>query len=289
MAEILRCEERRLAGELTGIRAKFDHSGNKGALAETAFRNFLRKYMPGNASVGHGEVFDIDGRLSKQTDIVVANEYHVALQSDWEEPQRFTIEAVQCAAEVKSSLTDIDSLRDCVDKARAFKRLLVAPEKSAIYMSMGDDERRFLDRRPYFTFAFESRLTLDTIYDALNAWDSDLRDVERPALDGLFVLDRGVLIHLGTGKGKLVMKTDDGQRVSGYVGFDKDGGVLSRLLLWMYGAMPRIIEFQHPVFPYLQPRTESGNLWLNDRGEIERRPSNPGSIANNRARNKHRS
>ena len=86
MAEILRREERRLAAELTDIRAKLDHTGNKGALAETAFRNFLRKYMPGNASVGHGEVFDIDGRLSKQTDIVVANEYHVPLQSDWEEP-----------------------------------------------------------------------------------------------------------------------------------------------------------------------------------------------------------
>ena len=94
MSGILRREEKRLAAELTDIRAKFDHAGNKGSLAEAQFRDFLRKYMPGNTRVGHGEVFDIDGRLSKQTDVIVSNEYHVALQSDWEQPQRFTIEAV---------------------------------------------------------------------------------------------------------------------------------------------------------------------------------------------------
>ena len=127
--------------------------------------------MPGDTRLGHGEVFDIDGRVAKQTDIVVANQYHAALHADWEEPQKFTIESVQCGAEVKSSLTDLLSLRDCFEKAKAFKSLLMAPENTMFLMSMGDDERRFLLRRPYFVFAFESRLTLSTMFNALTDWE----------------------------------------------------------------------------------------------------------------------
>ena len=274
MAGILRSEERRLRAELAEIRTRFEHAGNKGAAAEREFRSFLRKYMPGDTRVGHGEVFDIDGRLAKQTDVIVANEYHVALQADWEQTQKFTIEAVQCAAEVKSSLTDLGSLRDCVEKARAFKSLLVAPEQHMLTTDMMDDERRFRDRRPFFTFAFESRLKLETIYEALTGWDEELRDVERPVVDGLFVLDRGVLMHLGTGRGTLVLEDEHGKRLSGYAGFEAQSGVLTRLLLWMYAAMPKAIHFRHPVFPYLQPR-KSEPLWLNNRGKVEPRPSVP--------------
>ena len=279
MAGILQREEGRLRAELMDIRAKFEHAGNKGAMAEHEFRRFLRRYMPGYTRVGHGEVFNIDGRLAKQTDVVVANEYHVALQADWEQPQQFTIETVQCAAEVKSSLTDLNTLRDCFDKARAFKRLLEAPEQSTLFMEMRDDERRFRLRRPYFAFAFESRLTLNTIYDALTAWNEELREVERPVLDGLFILNRGGLIHMGTGKGRLVIEGEDGQTCTGYVGFTRADGVLTRLLLWMYGVMPKTIHFRHPVFPYLQRSSESGTLWLNDQGRVERRPPRPTAAA----------
>ena len=191
MATILSGEERRLESELGEIRAMFGHAGNRGAGAERQFREFLRRYMPGDTRVGHGEVFDIDGRVARQTDVVIANEYHVALQLDWEEPQKFMIESVRCAAEVKSSLTDLGALRDCFEKARAFKSLLMSPDQNMLYMSKGDDDGRFLDRRPYFVFAFESRLTLATIYDALRGWDDEIRSVERPVLDGLFVLGRG--------------------------------------------------------------------------------------------------
>ena len=278
MAGILQREEGRLIAELADIRAKFTHSGNKGAMAEHEFREFLRRYMPGDTRVGHGEVFDIDGRLARQTDVVVANKYHVALQADWEQPQKFTIETVQCGAEVKSSLTGLDSLRDCFEKAKAFKGLLETSGPS-ILMPMGDDDRRFLLRRPYFAFAFESRLTLQTIYGALTAWNEELREVERPVLDGLFTLDRGGLTHMGTGKGQLFIEGEDGERLTGYVGFTRDGGVLTRLLVWMYGVMPMTIPFRHPVFPYLQPSGESGTLWLNDQGRVERRPPRPPAAA----------
>ena len=227
--------------------------------------------MPGDTRVGHGEVFDVDGRLSRQTDVVVANEFHVALQADWEKPQRFIIEAVQCAAEVKSSLTDVESLRDCVEKARAFKSLLVAQESTMITTDMRDDERRFRDRRPYFVFAFESRLTLQTILGALTEWDMELREVERPVVDALFVLDRGSLLHLGTGRGRLTIKGEGGAPLSGYVDFNAQSGVLTRLLVWMYGSMPRALQFRASRI-FLPAAEKSAPLWLNERGEVRPRP-----------------
>lgn len=58
MAGILQPEGGRLRAELTDFRAKFKYAGNKGAVAEPEFREFLRRYMPGDTRIGHGEVFD---------------------------------------------------------------------------------------------------------------------------------------------------------------------------------------------------------------------------------------
>ena len=58
MAGILQPEEGRLRAELTDFRAKFKYAGNKGAVAESEFREFLRRYMSGDTRIGHREVFD---------------------------------------------------------------------------------------------------------------------------------------------------------------------------------------------------------------------------------------
>lgn len=64
---------------------------------------------------------------------------------------------MQCAAEVKALLTDVSALRDCFEKAKAFKSLLAAPGLVTLLTLRRDDDRRFHYRRPYFAFAFESR------------------------------------------------------------------------------------------------------------------------------------
>lgn len=177
MAGILQPEGGRLRAELTDFRAKFKYAGNKGAVAEHEFRKFLRRYMPGDTRVGHGEVFE------------------------------------------KNDLRCTDG----VERAPA--------------------------------------------------------GVERPVLDGLFVANRRILMHMGTGKGKLVIKGEDGQSLTGYVGFTRDGGVLTHLLVWTCGVLPMTIRFRHPVFPYLQRSSESGTRWLNDQGSVERRPPRPPAAA----------
>ena len=181
MAGILSREEKRLRLELQDIRQKYQHPGNKGDLVEAIIRDFLSRYLPAYNRVGHGEVFNIEGLRSKQTDLVVTNEYHVALTSDWTEPQSFIIESVECAAEIKSTINDVDTdLRDIFEKAKTFKSMFIEPDQGMEARLQPDDTTRFLWRKAYFGFAFESKVSLDRIIRQLKLWDEELRPVERP-------------------------------------------------------------------------------------------------------------
>ena len=272
MAGILSREETRLRLELLDIRKKYEHPGNKGDQVESIIRDFLSQYLPAYNRVGHGEVFNIEGLHSKQTDLVVTNEYHVALTSDWTKAQTFIIESVECAAEIKSTINDVDTdLRDIFEKAKTFKSMFIEPGQGMEARLQPDDTRRFLWRKPYFGFAFESKVSLDRIIQELKSWDEELRPVERPVLDSLFILDRGGFMHMGSGQGRLVSIGSDGQRKTGYVALRKGGEqVLTTLLLWIYSTMPKIHYYTHPAFVYLTPNSSGGRLQLQDDGNLSR-------------------
>ena len=162
MTGILSREEQRLRAQLQDIRKKYEHAGNKGDLVEATIRDFLSRYLPPANRVGHGEVFSVEGLRSKQTDLVITNEYHVSLTENWSEPQTFIIESVECAAEIKSAIRDVNTdLRDFFEKARTFKRMFIEPDQGIEVRGQEDDFRRFVWRKPFFGFAFESRVTLD--------------------------------------------------------------------------------------------------------------------------------
>ena len=214
-------DEKLLRLELDYTRQKYEHAGIKGGQVEAVVRDFLDRYLPAHNRVGHGEVFNIDGLRSRQTDLVVANEYHIALTSDWSEAQTYIIEAVQCAAEIKSKIENVDTdLRDYFDKAQTFKKLLINPDATYELRMLEGDLPRFGFRKPYFGFAFESKVSLPRVMQELRSWDEELRPVERPAIDALFVLDRGAVVNVGDGQGRIYSLTPSGQRRTGYVGVE---------------------------------------------------------------------
>ena len=270
MNTILQQEEKRLATELGNIRANYEHAGIKGTKVERVLRDLLRLCIPSSLSVGHGEVFDVDGRQSRQTDVVIANQYHFPQPPDhnWEEPQKFMIECVECAGEVKSALEGTRMLEDCFQHAKSFKSLLSSPQGNSLVQSMGGDESRFLSRRPYFLFAFESKITEQTIWNSLNELNSSCREIDRPILDAVFVLDRGTLLYVrGKGKGRIGVSREDGLPLSGYVGLGKD--VITRFLFWMFAVMPRQMYMQHPATSYLTPQ-DPGENRLTELGNVKR-------------------
>ena len=271
MKRALEREGERLKLELADIRGRYEHAGNKGASAEQIFREFLSRYLPAHNQVGHGEVFNIDGLRSRQTDLVITNEYHIRLKSDWSEPQTFILESVECAGEVKSIIKDRNTLRDFFEKARVFKSMLIEPDIGMKVRSNDEDLPRFVWRKPYFGFAFESEMNIDRIVAELRSWETELRPIDRPVLDGLFVLDRGGTIHMGKGSGSLRSLSRDGEPQSGYVVLRAAGEqVLAQLLLWIYAAMPRNEYTIHPAFHYLRPNSHSGRLSMADDGTLRR-------------------
>ena len=266
-------EERLLRLELDYTRQKYKHAGIKGGQVEAVVRDFLGRYLPAHNRVGHGEVFNIDGLRSRQTDLVVTNEYHVALTSDWSEAQTYIIEALQCAAEIKSTINNVDiDLRDYFEKAQTFKKLLIDPEARYELRMLEGDLPRFGFRKPYFGFAFESKVSLPRIKQELRSWDEELRPVERPAIDSLFVLDRGAIVNVGDGQGRLYSLSPSGQRQTGYVEWSGDDNlVLSNLLTWIFATMPMIHYYMHPASLYLEPNPRPGRLELLDDGKLVRR------------------
>ena len=275
MTDILSGEEKRLRGQLEDIRKKYKHAGNKGDQVEATIRDFLSRYLPPVNRVGHGEVFSVEGLRSRQTDLVITNEHHVALTEDWGKAQTFIIESVECAAEIKSTISDVNTdLRDFFEKAKTFKQMFIEPDQGIEVRCQEEDFRRFIWRKPYFGFAFESQVSLDRILQELKSWDEDLRPVERPVLDSFFVLNRGGFMHMGNGKGRLVSLNKDDQPQTGYVRLRQGGEqVLTTLLLWIYATMPKINYATHPAFVYMRPNPHRGRLRLKDDGTLWRSAS----------------
>jgi hypothetical protein len=117
--------EKKLKAELEIIRADFEHSGNKGAGAEAAFRRFLGEHLPRRLEVGHGEAVDskdnVAGGLDKpgQIDAIIIDDRHPRFVSA-SEPAPYLIEAILAAGEIKSMLTS-RHLRLTLEKAARFR------------------------------------------------------------------------------------------------------------------------------------------------------------------------
>ena len=257
--------------ELLRIRESFTHGGNRGGEGEATVREFLRKHLPLYFGVGHGEVFNKDGRRSRQTDVVVTNQDYPPQFSDWERANTFIIEGVAVGGEVKTVLQSVDDLRDTFNKGTAFKSILVQPQSQSMIFGTAEDITRFVNRRPFFAFFFESKLALDRIKQAMEEWDNETREIERPFVDAVFILDRGSVIHFGNGGGTLKIRLPNGTNGCGFhIQPDAAEKVLPNMLLWMFTSIPRIRMWTPPIVEYLVREEAGGELVLNDDGGLSR-------------------
>jgi hypothetical protein len=236
------------------IRLAHQHSGNKGANVEQIVREFLREFLPPYNRIGQGEVIDRDGSYSRQIDVIVTNEHHPYL-NDLANPSIFICEGVACAGEVKSVLTG-DELERALVNCQAFKSLKIRMEKGAMVHSNPEDLERFVGSRPYFLFAFESRLATATIKERIDAWNSKNAIPLKQQIDSVFVLTGGNIVNFGTGKGSLQFRTPDGKSLEGYIYPNpKNDPALLAFLSWISATMPRISIPSPPILSYLVKTT----------------------------------
>lgn len=238
---------------LKTARLSLNNSGNKGDHVEGAIRSVLERFLPRNLFVGHGEVIDTLATQSFQSDVVIANELQpFRLASD--RPGLYLVEGVSAIGEVKSRLTTAE-LDDCVRKGSRSKMLRLRAHAGAKVSTNPSDLERYYHSPPFFIVAVESEVAVDTLLNRLaNAPLSASSEGSPPNLDPIdaaFVLDRGVAINCGDGKGADRMMKGE-TSVTGWVFYDSET-VLAELVLWLHRTMPRMqMPYASPINAYVE-------------------------------------
>jgi Domain of unknown function (DUF6602) len=257
--DVVRLWDERLRLSLRESRTKFHHSGNLGEANEAAFRNFLRAHLPPKYRLGDGEVIDMAGRRSHQMDVIVADEEQPFEVKVNDPAQLMIIEGVSAAAEVKTTLKTTE-LRDCLEKGRSFKSLeailggstTLAPTE--IDGNPNSDLPRFYQHRPFFAFAYEGAIDIGTLGEMLSKEGYSPERDAVPALDAVFILDKGFAVNFWDANGALAFYSFETQKkITGWQWFGDPDRTLLGLLLWLNSVMPRFAIRSSPLLAYLFP------------------------------------
>ncbi len=161
------------------------------------------------ASVAQNAVRDSHDRISQEVDLVILNRFHPPFLTK-DHPRILLIEGVAAAAEVKTSLSKKETI-DCLKKARVFKRLKASVERYDLSADnvLIEDWSRYLERRPFFAFAYEDKRDLPAIQRNIDEWIAENAVPTKEQLDAIFVLNKGMIVNFGSGSG--VIKAKDSQ------------------------------------------------------------------------------
>lgn len=234
--------EVQMKAKLEEARATFAHSGDKGTSVEDSFRTFLRQYLPRRLEVGYGEITDLKGRRSKQTDVVIVSEDHPFTFTP-DLPGLFFIEGVCAAGEVKTNLTSTE-LKEALEDSCQFKQLEIEPGKASLASANPSDLARFYKCPPWFLVSLESQLTLSRIETEIVEFENQNPVRSNRIADAVFVLGRGWVINFADGKGSFQFRTPEGISLGGWLR-QNSNSVLFDLLGWLSAVMPRMIR-AHP-------------------------------------------
>ncbi len=243
--------QERMKLKLDEIRETHQHKGNKGANVEQIIRDFLKVYFPADNRIGHGEIIDSDGGVSTQLDAIITNEYH-PLINDLSQPSLYFIEGVACAGEIKSILNsqDLDTiLKNCLN----YKNLNLNLSRSMMIHSNKSDTKRFIEKRPFFLFAFESQITLDTVSEKISNFNKENCPQIWQQIDAVFLLDRGSVVNFGDGKGTFQFRTLKGISLPGYhlTPLENEPNLLFSFITWISAIIPRFTQYDNILVNYL--------------------------------------
>jgi len=94
-----------IQSEVKYINNLITHPGEKGKLNENVLIELLKKFLPSKYSIGSGFVIDGEGRISKQFDIIIYDNFYNSSFLAQKTIGLFPIEIVYLVIQVKTSLT----------------------------------------------------------------------------------------------------------------------------------------------------------------------------------------
>lgn len=119
--ELLRSAAARMRSDLS--KQLVAHPGELGRDREEVVRAFLRRHLPKHYEVSTGFVFDADGQVSEQVDIVIADANVCPVFETVGGVRFFPCEAVVAVGQVKSSMTSEAVMHAALANLESVKRL----------------------------------------------------------------------------------------------------------------------------------------------------------------------
>ena len=237
--------------KLDEIRETHQHKGNKGSNVEQIIRDFLRVYFPSDNRIGQGEIIDSDGGISSQIDVIMTNEYHPHI-NELSQPSLYFIEGIACAGEIKSILNSKD-IETILSNCLRYKNLNLRLSKGMMIHSNPSDTKRFIEKRPYFLFAFESQVTLDTVFDKITEFNNQNCPEIKQQIDAVFLLDRGAIINFGDGQGSFQFRNPQGNSIPGLIRrpLENEPNLLFSFITWISAVIQRFTIYDNILIYYL--------------------------------------
>jgi len=105
------------------FQSQIKHAGERGAEREEVLKKFLSLYLPTKYAVSDGEIVDMSGGVSDQSDIVIYDHINTPLLLSGKNYRAFPSESVFATIEVKSVLTS-QKLKEAANNISTTKSLL---------------------------------------------------------------------------------------------------------------------------------------------------------------------
>lgn len=146
------------------------HPAELGKDREEIIRQFLRSYLPNRFEVSTGFVFDSQGEMSKQLDIIIADANICPKFETVGGIRLYPCECVVAVGQVKSSLTSITKLNEALDNLQSVKKLDRSANGQSFDTKFGehiDNETNHLHQIFTFLFIIGKSLSENTVREEM--------------------------------------------------------------------------------------------------------------------------
>jgi hypothetical protein len=215
----------------------------KGGANERTLGEFLRENLGAQRVAVNSSIIDPSGAQSDEVDVAVVNQYQPLWTGDSQ--QILIAHGVESAYQVKARLTT-DELRRAMRNAQSVKKLQRRPGIGGeVVAKTPADLARFVERIPFFVFAYESNVSAPNAIQLVREEFADVPYEEQP--DGIFVLDDWAAINVANNDGSQRMAP---ARHRGLVQTEDDFPPLARMLWTHCLTVPHVFYREHPIRQY---------------------------------------
>lgn len=159
---------------------------DKGRTLEQLLSGFLRQYFPARLGVGRGYLVNVDGEISKETDVFIFDRNTAVFFRKDGDSKVIPVEAVLATIEIKSTLTKplISSVAENISSITTLKKYAIIRKEDNIVVEIKKVGRRIF----HAVFAFGSPMSLKTV--AKHAAD------HKGTIDYLCILTKGNVMYV---------------------------------------------------------------------------------------------